>query len=291
MTTDEQSEQIREVYAHYGLAMYYAQVLETEAWIALSMIKESDPSVITSWRFEEALEEAAALTMGQAVAKLIESAEVAPPLQQMLPAAVEKRNWLAHRYFWDRCVELANERGRAAMIDELAELADWFQEMDMQLSALTRRMTTGRGIALTDDAIELHLSKLLSGMASPTSTRRKLRKTETLVKVYRYTCVDSATGTSTTFPLFQLSDCTFCSLCHCGLTYGPESVDPDRLTPLDDFDDLLPAEVTIKPKGASNWNFRIPLGTAAEICVEPISAKAGVVFRWYVRRDMRVYHV
>jgi len=283
---DEESAQIREVYARYGLAMYHAQVLETAAWTALSLIV-SDPSVVTRWRFEEIQERATGLTLGQAVERLNQAKEVPVPLRQMLTEAVEKRNWLAHSYFWDRCVEFMDVRGRDLMIEELDKLDVWFQELDGQLSAITRQIMSECGLTVTSDVLASELADLMSGHATPVSIRRKLNKSETLVKVYQYICMDTSKGTSFRFPLFQLSDDTFCSLCHCGLTYGPEVVERDSLTPLDEFDDLLPARVKIRPKGASNWDFCIPLGSAAHICVEPVPSKEGVTYRWYIRRRSR----
>jgi hypothetical protein len=285
---DEKNQQIREVYASYGLAMYHAQVLETEAWNAWSFIvARADPSVVTRWRFEEIQEEGAAMTLGQVVTRLNQSTEVPPALREMLTEAVNKRNWLAHRYFWDRCVEIIDVSGRDSMIEELDELDAWFQELDRQLSAVTLKIMGESGLTVTLDLLGAEMADLLSGHTTPVSIRRKLNKTETLVKVYQYACMDTASGESRKLPLFQLSDGSFCSLCDCGLTYGPEAVEPDQLIPLDSFDDLLPAEVTIKPKGASHWHFRIPLGTSAHICVEPVPAEGGNVCRWYIRRQSR----
>ncbi len=169
------------------------------------------------------------------------------------------------------------------MIEELMKLDAWFQELDTQLTAVTRQIIGEPGLTLIRDAFAAEMADLLSAEATPVSIRRKLNKKETVVKVYLYMWVDTATGASCRIPLFQLSDDTFCSLCDCGITYGPEVVVRESLTPLDEFDDLFPAEVTIKPKDASNWNFRIPLGTAAYVCVERVQAKGGTV-QWFVRR-------
>ncbi len=284
MTMDEESTQIREVYARYGLAVYLAQVLETEAWLALSLIEHGDPSLVSRWRLEEIQEEMAAWTLGQVVARLNRSGSVSFPLGQMLIEAVKTRNWLAHRYFWDRCVELHEVRGRELMIVELNEIGVSFQELDRLLADLRCRIMQQRGISVTEAAIESALTDLLSRPSTPISARRRLNKTEKIVRVYSHGCVDTDTGTPCRVLLFELSDGRFCSLCECGLTYGPDAIDPGSLSPLDEFADLLPAEVIMKPKGTSNWHYRIALGTAAEICVEPVQQVGCTTHRWYIRK-------
>ena len=63
-----------------------------------------------------------------------------------LKNALNKRNWLAHDYFWERAVQFMTTEGRADMIEELLSI-EW-----AEVNGLTREMLQGELGRLREEA-------------------------------------------------------------------------------------------------------------------------------------------
>lgn len=90
-------------------------------------------------------------TLGALVRKLRKGVDVSEAQANKLEEALTKRNWLAHRYFWDRAGHFMSPRGREKMIRELRECRDLFQQTYDEFSALTQSWLRHHG--LTDDVL------------------------------------------------------------------------------------------------------------------------------------------
>ena len=99
---DSESQQIREVFATYGLAMYQAQCLEKQLVVVLSGPYSPTPDKLTRGRIDDLMDTNLEQTFG-ALAKEVKSRTTLPTdTDEKLDRAVEDRNWLAHHYWWDR---------------------------------------------------------------------------------------------------------------------------------------------------------------------------------------------
>ena len=108
---DPESEQIREVYALFGLALYLAQCLERELAMLLAVFVEAE--LMTVWDYDARFAESFQFTFGSLVTKFTEVAgSEHPRLTGQLAKAVDDRNDLAHHYFWDRAVRFSSTEGR-----------------------------------------------------------------------------------------------------------------------------------------------------------------------------------
>lgn len=137
---DSESEEIREVYAYFGLALYTAQCLEhgiVNALLYLDLIpsQKSVPGEeswavavdnFTSQKFEQ--------TLGKIIYDLKKVTDVPPELNNRLFEALKQRNWLAHRYFRERAEDFLSSEGRTKMIKELDDLVNIFKVTDDLLS-------------------------------------------------------------------------------------------------------------------------------------------------------------
>ena len=158
---DSKSEQIREVCARFGLAMYQAQCLERQLALILTTKYWPGPTRITGRDFDSHLERLFKKTLGQLVNEIGTIVEVSEGEKEQLKDALNKRNWLAHQYFWDRAVEFLSESGRASMISELQEVAENFQALDEILTNRTHEWAETFGI--TQQLIDEHKERLLQG--------------------------------------------------------------------------------------------------------------------------------
>jgi hypothetical protein len=150
---------IKEMYARYGLAMFHSQVLERGLAIALATVYGQ--GVVTSKDYELTLTALFKQTYGQLV-KWFESSQAPTNLVEDVQRSLEQRNWLAHRYFWDRAVELMSAEGQEKAIEELTILTSEFDRIDNVLTDLVHQWAAARGFDI-DTAREEELSALLNG--------------------------------------------------------------------------------------------------------------------------------
>jgi hypothetical protein len=159
---DMNAQQRRETFALYGLAMYHAQCVEKSLAILVSSVfnKEFLPSEPD--RREEIQDEVFAKTIGRLLNRLKKQVILPPNLDKMLITALQKRNWLAHNYFWERAVQLLTLSGRNKMMDELKGIIDFFSKLDVHLAKIYEKHLMKVG--LSETTIDEKLKKLIQNM-------------------------------------------------------------------------------------------------------------------------------
>ena len=149
------AQQRREVFARYGVAMYYAQCLEHQLGLMLASMCNhgflSTPQDARDALFDQELSK----TLGKMAQSLKEALPVPPTLEDRLTRAVEIRNWLAHRYFRERAREILSVRGREVMISELQERADFLQVLDGEFTGITEKWLSRMGVSSEDIRAEM----------------------------------------------------------------------------------------------------------------------------------------
>ena len=159
---DSESEQIRDVYAYFGLAMYQAQALERQLAIILATKYGPGPKRITRGQFDNLLEGLFSKTLGHLVESISEVADLSEDEEERLREALTKRNWLAHRYFWERAAEFMSDSGRVSMVEELRDTATLFEALDKLFTSRTNEW--GESIGVTRQTVDKHLERLLGGL-------------------------------------------------------------------------------------------------------------------------------
>jgi hypothetical protein len=101
-------------------------------------------------------------TFGGLITRLRSSVAVPDNLGVTLHEALTRRNWLGHNYFWDRAVQFMTEQGRTSMIDELQRAADDFEQLDQQLTRISREWADQHGI--TDQMIQEQIENLVQDL-------------------------------------------------------------------------------------------------------------------------------
>ena len=137
-TNDFKSEQCKEVYASFGLAMYHAQCIERQLAIVLATQHGPGPQNTPLVEFEQLLESLFGKTLGRLIRTYCECVQGTDSLEVELGEALKKRNWLAHHYFWERAGHFMTSRGRAFMVEELRTMAAEFEDLDERLTAMSR---------------------------------------------------------------------------------------------------------------------------------------------------------
>lgn len=156
----DQSDQIRDTYAHFGLAMYMAQVLEHGLVNAMVIARLASGERLSPADVDSFMDQKFELTLGRLIRDLRVHIPVQDSLAQLLADALKKRNWLAHAYFRERSLDFMTEAGRTAMIAELEAAKDGFKTADQSLDETVRPLRDR--IGFSDERIEAELRRALS---------------------------------------------------------------------------------------------------------------------------------
>lgn len=139
-----EEDQVRDVYAYYGLAMYWSQCVEQSMFIHLMFLeffpkKVKGFSNAAKWAsdFDRYEEVELGKTMGRLLQKLKSEGQPTEEVSALLASVLQRRNWLAHSYFSSRAIEFMHESGRSDMIEELQEATELFREAAAKLDAIT----------------------------------------------------------------------------------------------------------------------------------------------------------
>jgi hypothetical protein len=96
---DAADEETREVYARYGLAMYFAQVVEHAIVNLMIALRLPQREALTKGDIDQFMDEAFSMTFGRLLKELRRMGQSTHFLQRDLAQARDMRNWLAHGTF------------------------------------------------------------------------------------------------------------------------------------------------------------------------------------------------
>jgi hypothetical protein len=280
---DPESEQIREVYAIFGMAMYQAQNLEKGLAILFAVFDDS--KLMTAWDYDARFAESFESTFGTLVTKF---AALSSPGQEQLLKQLEKavhdRNVLAHQYFWDRAAQFCSSEGRAEMIRELVRMGNRFESLDQELGELARGIVQRRG--LTKEVLQAETAAeteaLLSGDARPYRPERVPNPIE-IVTAYEWR-TDSTVKSKL---ILGSKDGKYLVLGDRGLCYGPQNIPAEELVVKADFERALPATLNPRPKKSTPWDYAIPLANGYTLRVRPDEVNGKPVCRFGLYRRKR----
>ncbi len=115
---DASDEEVKEVYARFGLAYYHSEVLHRGLCNLYAFSQASEGVPMTWPRFEEHLQKGHSATFGQIVK--LAAAFVPNELLAQFNTATDQRNFVAHHFWFDRIHLLATSSGCEQACDELA---------------------------------------------------------------------------------------------------------------------------------------------------------------------------
>lgn len=157
----DEDEHVKAVYAYFGLAIYFSQVLEhglVNALVFLDLLprRAGRPVPKEEWfkEFDSFMDQHFETTLGKMIRSLKSVISVPDELESLLAAALKKRNFLAHHYFKERAAEFMTRTGRDEMISELHETRILFEQADDKLDKVVKPLRERFG--LTDEQLEQH---------------------------------------------------------------------------------------------------------------------------------------
>jgi hypothetical protein len=258
---EPRGELIKEVYARFGLAYYYSECLHKALCHIYALASFQESKDITGPRMEEMLAYAFSMTLRQLKDEIKEL--VPEELFSQLDEGIEKRNFLAHHFWFERTHLMFSTIGLIQVIHELDEYSSLFQRLDVIASSYLE--SHRKKVGLTDDILQTCLEEVISGKPwEPFPKKRKLKKQERIVRVWE--CKVANMGKSL---IFETDDGELWQLCDVGLgwTYY-DQVEPDWQENKT-IAQYLPANINPRPKDSKPWHYEFKLSKIATFWVRP----------------------
>jgi hypothetical protein len=271
-------EEVREVFARYGLTMYKSQCLERNmiSYLALSSL----PAVTHRYAIDDRFAEHQRATFTQLVDRLsplLEDAE----LKNELTALAEVRNRIAHSYFWEMAAALTRSDGCNRMVKDLSLLADRFGLADERLSVGTRRLLQARGVSASMLEAEMEGLRLEPESSPPEAVVPKQIRVLRLL-AWRPRGKDGAAFV----PVMVTDTGEYLILGDRGLCLGPAVIPDSELSETSVPAGAFPASVKPRPRGAAAWRYTIALSGNYELRVSP-GEGSGLAYRFEIHRPIR----
>lgn len=248
---DSANDLTRDAYAHFGLAYFLSECV----FSGLVNIVATSGSGVTRGVLEMRMVELNRMTLGQLV-------EVARP---WLPAEehdafemlVQRRNFLAHGFWYARAHLMSTGSGLMSIIDELKLDQDHFQ----RLAQLTDTVMAPRNeaVAITPEIFEELYKEAAHGEVPPLPNRQ-------LPKVGKRITIQTAWSCSRHGNIvFEDEQGKLWQLCDVGLGwYGGAHSSSWTVA---SFAEFLPATVVARPRGVLPWNYTLEFSTGLRIRV------------------------
>jgi len=279
--TEPDYELRRDLFARFGLAYYHSECLHRELCILSACSELPPPALITSPRVEELMSRAFSLTLGEVVVKL--EGVLRHELWKDALVAVERRNFLAHHFWFERVHLMFNVKTTRQLIAELDDDIQLFDKLDARVSEYSRSMLSRLGVTAEMQADSLN--RVIAGedddplpdKQAIRQLNRRLRGNQRLVRVWEFKLDDGGRPL-----IFELADESFWQLSDVGL----------GLTRFKKIDNVwiensiikpyLPADIPLRPKSDGPWKYEWKLAEGVTFWVRP--GRQERTFKWGLRR-------
>lgn len=150
----------RLVYAYFGLAIYFGQCLEETFSIMLWTDRIIKKKVKTNEEVNEIIDaiENSKKTMGNFINEVKQSYDLTTLIVEQLDTILDRRNYLAHKYFKLHIAKFHSEVGQLEMMKYFCDFIDDSKQLDNQLKVYYAKYTDKLG--LTEERIELLMNEM-----------------------------------------------------------------------------------------------------------------------------------
>ena len=211
-------------------------------------------------------------TMGPLVSQL--EAVVPLGLTAQLREALEVRNYLAHRFWFERIHLMTSDQGMLALIDELDTKMTFIRGVDAAVEAFFE--SRAEALGLTPELKREALEAVLAGEDDSLPKKRLPRKQERIVRSW-----NAPVGDGQSALIFEGSDGELWQFCERGLGWSYLVRSPDW-TENSDLQPFLPADLKTRPQCSAPWVFEIELPKAHVLAVNKSTAPNQ--HRWSIKK-------
>lgn len=150
----------REMFAHAGLAFYWAQLFE-KGIIGLigSVYFYKNHKVWSKQQFMQKLEKMNKKTMRPLLENAMSLVKFSEEDKAFLEKALDTRNRLTHGYFWEHYLIMMDIRGHEKVKSDMLEIQSLFRTASELVDTITINYAGAMGI--TGDALQSHLDSMV----------------------------------------------------------------------------------------------------------------------------------
>lgn len=244
-------EELREVYARFGLAYYFTEVLHASLANIYALAPFSSKDEIYKLRLEERYSLAWSTTLGQLMIKI--DADMLPnEIINKFEKLLESRNSIAHGFWFKRIPHMHSLRGIEKLIGELDDVINEFRETNKVVSEIVRNKSAQLGI--TESELQQSSESVMSGHEMPDlHQQRRLKKNEHVANIY---IVEIDRGKTL---VFQTKDRELWQLSEVGLAWSPFDEVKDEWTEIEEIKSYLPATIRPRPQIENPWHYAFQL--------------------------------
>ena len=155
---EDENGRSRLVYAYFGLAVYFGQILEEALtqmlWMHRFFKQKNQTNKILNLIIEEF--ENSKKTMGNMINEVKQAYSLSTEIELKLKEAVTKRNYLIHRYFKDQISKCYSIIGQKEMLQYFCDFIDQVSETDTSLKPYFAEYMKNFG--LTDEKLQEYMA-------------------------------------------------------------------------------------------------------------------------------------
>lgn len=146
----QEDDQTKHVYACFGLAAYWAQVLEVGIKLVILGHARATGKAVTLAEFESVETAASTMTLGRLVREVRALVNCDELTVDVLTRALDRRNHLIHDFFEIHAADFMTIRGRRQMVESLEEGIELFRTANAPVDAVTSVLMDIIGISRED---------------------------------------------------------------------------------------------------------------------------------------------
>lgn len=141
-----ESEQSKELFAYFGLAVYYGQALEQQLTNLLLLTKLSQGRTPTEADLTDLYQRKLSNSLGQLIKEIQHHFPFSEQETAQLEEVWKQRNHIVHDYFKERIQETFTAAGRAKMIQELKRFKNKARRLEIKLQGYCTEMFKKLGL-------------------------------------------------------------------------------------------------------------------------------------------------
>jgi hypothetical protein len=154
---NDEDDNHKEVYAHFGLAAYWAQCVESSLNLFFLIYRRVDDATLTVQALDSMEAASQKQTLGHLLRDFRKYVDFSPDCEDILKRALEKRNFLMHCFFEARVDNFMSRNGRDQMIEELTAIKTDLQYADKVISVAYGCLH--RELGVTEEMIQQDFEK------------------------------------------------------------------------------------------------------------------------------------
>ena len=136
----------KDVFAWYGSVAYAAQCFEVELSILLLARERLERPNSTPEELDRLDEILSRKTLGQLMNEVKKRFWIHPEFEALLGKYLQKRNYIAHRFFFENARKLLSAEGCKQLIEELQDLYATFKEADQISQLMSKNVRVASGV-------------------------------------------------------------------------------------------------------------------------------------------------